>query len=109
LGCGDYQTLMQARIDQTASNKIENHVFLPAFQNLLKETDVLLKTLKDKHILMINGEKDNLVPLHSNQAFLANIAKNTNITFQYELDQSVGHEVTEWMENKVIAYLNQFL
>jgi hypothetical protein len=118
IGCPSYIDLMEYRLGQSGLPSRAGPPYLPAsFKRVLKVQDpgTILRVekkiplpLKEKHILVLSGSADQLVPWKASKKFITALqAESTNI--RVCLYDGVGHEFTSEMGKEFYTWLHQFI
>lgn len=113
VGCADYLSLMKLRYKLVYGLEWDTPHQVISFDSLVNSNLVKLLEKFDsvnridqfnhKKLLMIFGEKDNLVPLEASQPFLDKV--NVNVF----IEAGVGHLLTDTMKLKLQSFLKDYL
>lgn len=112
VGISGFLMLME---DRLIESNLSAKVYLPKpfFDTVTRYTEDLDKKLRDKHILIINGEKDLLVKAKFNEP-LVNSLRNIHsgkegYDWEYYLVPGVGHEWCPEMIDRSVEWCNRWM
>ncbi|KAI8094811.1 Alpha/Beta hydrolase protein [Thamnidium elegans] len=112
VGISDFLSLMQSRLEES---KLPASIYLPQpFQNLIAEKmSHLDEKLKFTHLLMLNGEKDDLVKSKYNAPLVQNLRKihvgKEGYDWKFYLIPGVGHEWCPQMIESSVEWTYQWM
>jgi len=116
IGCPSYIDLMEYRLQMSGLPNAPPH--LPqSFRQLLERTDPgsyfrrtgeIPASLTRKHILVISGETDRLVPWSASEPFITRFNQESD-RLQVEIFSGIGHEYNPSMRDLFCAWMHQFI
>lgn len=101
IGCPDYERLMAYRAERVLSRRIEAPIYPESFAEYIQAHDPASDAswVSGKRILVLCGEKDELVPWSAGKTFVDKIG------CRVEIEKDAGHEVTD----KMIDFVAEFI
>jgi hypothetical protein len=112
VGISDFLTLVESRL---VDCNLPAEVYLPKpfFDTVARYTKGLDEKLKDKHILIINGEKDQLVKAKFNEPLIHSLRQihsgKEGYDWDYYLVPGVGHEWCPEMIDRSVEWCDRWM
>ncbi|KIV78540.1 hypothetical protein PV11_06185 [Exophiala sideris] len=101
IGCPDTAALMQMRVDGKDSRQLVPPSFLGTVRRLQPNVEQVAK----KSVLILKGNKDNLVPWEASQTFVEQLPKAKVQVIGYD---GIGHALTKAMEEDTAKWILAF-